>query len=210
MIRLRVSGRRLIGRSLLLVGTLAALTPVSGTAQDPLLDRHESLLEPRISTLKGERVLVVTATGDPNLVGPAAFGLLFQLYFSIPETPKGLALPPPRARWPEDLETPKDRWVGRYAMIVPTGVSELPSHQPPEGLQASLTEWEYGEVAEILHVGPYDQEQPTVQRLHEFVRANGYVTVGDHEEEYLRGPTMTGPGDPEKYLTILRYRVEKP
>jgi hypothetical protein len=200
----------LIGRSSLLFGTLAALTTVSVSAQDPLLDRYEPLLEPRISTLEGEKVLVVTATGDPNLVGPAAFGLLFQLYFSIPETPKGPGLGAPRARWPEDLGTPKDGWVGRYAMIVPRGVSELPPHQPPEGLRASLTEWEYGEVAEILHVGPYDREQPTVQRLHEFVSANGYVTVGGHEEEYLRGPGMTGPGDPEKYLTILRYRVEKP
>jgi hypothetical protein len=197
-------------RCFLFAGALAAAAPVALAAQDPLLDQFRHLLEPRITTLKAEKVLVVTAKGDPNLVGQAAFGLLFQLYFSIPETPKGPGMPVPRARWPEDLGAPKDGWVGRYAMIVPEGVSELPPHQAPEGVEASLTEWEYGEVGEILHVGGYDQEVPTVERLHEYLRASGYVPVGGHEEEYLRGPTMTGPGDPEKYLTILRYRVEKP
>jgi hypothetical protein len=72
-----------------------------------------------------------------------------------------------------------------------------------------LTTWEYGEVAEILHVGPYDREEPTLQRLRKFVQAEGYAIVGEHEEEYVRGPTLTGPGDPEQYLTILRYRVAK-
>jgi hypothetical protein len=201
--------RRSIVRGFLFAGALAAAAPVALAAQDLLLDRYRHLLEPRITTLKAEKVLVVTAKGDPNLVGPAAFGLLFQLYFSIRETPKGPGMPVPRARWPEDLEAPKDDWVGRYAMIVPDRVSELPPHHAPEGLEASLSEWEYGEMGEILHVGRYDQEGPTVERLNEYLRASGYVTVGGHEEEYLRGPTMTGPGDPEKYLTILRYRVVK-
>ena len=70
-----------------------------------------------------------------------------------------------------------------------------------------LTTWEYGEVAEVLHIGPYDREEPTLQRLREFVQVEGYALVEEHEEEYIRGPTMAGPGDPEQYLTILRYRV---
>jgi hypothetical protein len=34
------------------------------------------------------------------------------------------------------------------------------------------------------------------------------VGVG-HEEEYISGPSQSGKGDPEKYVTILRYRVRK-
>lgn len=33
--------------------------------------------------------------------------------------------------------------------------------------------------------------------------------VGEHEEEYVKGPGMLFAGDPEQYLTIIRLRVEK-
>lgn len=57
-----------------------------------------------------------------------------------------------------------------------------------------MTTWEYGEVVEVLHVGPYDQEEPALAALREFVASQGYQVVDGHEEEYVRGPTMTGPG----------------
>ena len=76
-------------------------------------------------------------------------------------------------------------------------------------MKASLETWEYGEVAEILHIGPYNKEEPTVNKLMNFIKEQGYEVAGLHEEEYLKGPTMAGPGDPEKYLTIIRYRVKK-
>jgi hypothetical protein len=195
---------------LLLVGALGSAVPEFAAAQDPVLAQFEHLKEPRITERPAEQMLVVTAKGDPNIAGAGAFGLVFQLYFSIPETPKGPGFQFPRARWPESLDTPKTDWVGRYALPVPQTVTELPGHQAPKGLVASLEEWEYGEVAEILHVGPYAEEPPTLERLLEFVRASGYVTLGGHEEEYVRGPTMSGPGEPERYLTILRYRVKRP
>jgi hypothetical protein len=31
--------------------------------------------------------------------------------------------------------------------------------------------------------------------------------MGDHEEEYVRGPGMVFAGDPRKYLTIIRLRI---
>jgi effector-binding domain-containing protein len=64
-------------------------------------------------------------------------------------------------------------------------------------------------VAEILHVGPYRTEQPDIERLLQFISANGYRAVGEHEEEYVKGPGMLFAGDPEQYLTIIRLRVEK-
>ena len=99
--------------------------------------------------------------------------------------------------------------MGRYALPVPETVEALPGRAGTEGMRASITTWEYGEIAEILHVGPYDREQPTIARLKAFVEAEGYELVGGHEEEYLLGPTLAGPGDPEEYLTILRYRVRE-
>jgi effector-binding domain-containing protein len=64
-------------------------------------------------------------------------------------------------------------------------------------------------VAEILHIGPYDREEPDIARLTGFIKDNGYSIIGDHEEEYLKGPGMFSKGNPEKYYTIIRYRVKK-
>jgi hypothetical protein len=186
---------------------LAAALPGALAAQDSLLARFEHLREPQVTRKADETVIEVRARGDPRIAGGRAFGLAFQLYYSIPETPKPGLLGAPRARWPVTFDTPREQWLGVYALPVPATVKALPPHQAPEGLSAALTTWEYGEVAEILHVGPYDAEGPTIERLMAFVRARGYEIAGDHEEEYLRGPTMAGPGNPVEYLTILRYRV---
>lgn len=177
--------------------------------QDPLLADYEHLLEPRIVELENLKVIQVTATGDPDAVGPPAFGLVYQLYFSAPGIVMGPDFPAPRARWQASLDAPRAEWVGRYALPVPAEIASLPAHEPGAGLESALVEWEYGEVAEILHVGPYEEETPTVERLHAHIESSGYVTVGGHEEEYVRGPTMQGPGDPERYLTIIRYRVKR-
>lgn len=190
------------------VAALLALS-VYYVTQGPDLTKYEPLKTPQISTAPNAKMLVVEAQGDPNVVGAKAFGLLFQIYFKMKETPKGPGLPAPRARWPVALDAPKTEWVGLYALRVPESVAALPPHEAAPELKVSLASWEYGEIAEILHVGPYDQEQPTVARLMDFIKARGYEAVGPHEEEYLKGPTMFSKGDPEKYVTIIRYRVKK-
>ena len=184
------------------------LAPATSAAQNVDPAQYEHLKEPRIVERPDERMLQVEATGDPNEMGGQAFGLLFQLYFSSGAA-TGFTPPIPRARWPADLTTPPSQWMGRYGLPLPETVRALPQHTAPDGVSASITTWEYGEMGEILHVGPYDAEQPTIERLHAFLEAQGYETVGGHEEEYIRGPTMTGPGNPDEYLTILRYQVRR-
>ena len=186
------------------------LTGLPCLAQNNIATRFEYLKQPKISTKKNQKMLVVEAKGDPNVIGGRAFGLVFQLYYSLQETPKGPIQDFPRARWPESLQSPKAEWTGLYALPVPETVTQLPPYQPREGLKASLATWEYGEVAEILHLGPYSREEPTLKQLREFIREQGYVTIGGHEEEYIIGPTVNAKGDPEKDVTILRYQVQKP
>ena len=76
-------------------------------------------------------------------------------------------------------------------------------------MRLKITTWVYGEVAEVLHIGPYSAEQMDIQRLRAFIDSQGYRVVGDHEEEYIKGPGMLFAGNPDKYLTIIRLRVEK-
>lgn len=61
-----------------LVWTAAGTLALAGQEVDPAA--YEHLVEPRIVERADERLLQVRAVGDPNEIGSAAFGLLFQLY----------------------------------------------------------------------------------------------------------------------------------
>ncbi len=69
-----------------------------------------------------------------------------------------------------------------------------------------LEKWKEGKAAQILHVGPYSAEQPTIAVLHEFIKASGYMLEGKHHEIYLSDPRKTAP---EKLKTIIRQAVGK-
>jgi len=165
------------------------------------------LRDPRLTHMSDERMLVVDATGDPNIVGARAFKQLFGRYYTLERVSRRQRPPAPRARWPKPAETPRQQWVGHYALPVP-GAAALPSAARGD-LPTSIATWAYGDVAEVLHVGPYSTEEPDINRLLAFVTSKGYRAVGDHEEEYVRGPGAFFAGDPSKYLTIIRLRVEK-
>jgi hypothetical protein len=192
----------------ILVIVLIALALMFGGPQGPSFEDIADRAEPQIVNKVSEKVIVVTAKGNPNDVGGLAFGTLMKAYFKVPGAVKwGPGLEAPRARWPLSADVPMEEWIGRYAMPVPKATTELPEMDVPKGLKMELTTWEYGEVAEILHVGPYDSETPTVEKLMAFVAESGYEVAGEHEEEYLKGPGMLFAGDDGKYLTIIRYEV---
>ncbi len=189
---------------------IAVVLFVIGSPQGPRLSDVASLKEPRITSCPGQRVLQVTAKGNPELIGKKAFRLLMKAYFGVKGVPKyGPNFKPPRARWPSGIETPASEWIGLYAMPVPDSISAVPAAKVPEGMKIEFTKWDYGEVAEILHVGGYAMEPPTSARLKSFINDKGYEIAGYHEEEYLKGPGMLFPGDPKNYLTIIRYQVRK-
>jgi hypothetical protein len=201
----------IVGSAAIVMGVLAAgaaLLFLGTGGPDPA--QFEYLKEPQVRASAGQKVLQVEARGAPEAVGGRAFGLLFKTYFKLKGVPKGRKQPAPRARWPLSLHTPKDQWIGRYALPVPEDVGPLPaSAAGSPGLRVELTTWPYGEVAEILHAGSYDTEEPTIRKLMQFIKNSGYEIAGEHEEEYLKGPGLLFRGDPRKYLTIIRYRVKK-
>ncbi len=192
------------------MAVLFAMAPVStGCSQCTRdLSRYDVLKNPRISQKPKQKMIVVELKGDPNEVGGKAFKKLFKTYWGLKKKVKGLENAAPLARWPSALDTPKDKWIGIYGLPVPDEVEELPESDG-EGPEVRLEHWEYGETAEILHVGPYSGETPTIEKLHAFIEERGYEIAGPHEEEYIKGPGMFFNGNPDKYKTIIRYPVKK-
>jgi hypothetical protein len=181
-----------------LIVCLLGLLSLTSIAQD--FSKYESLKEPQINKMEKQRMLVVEAKGDPNVAAKDAFSLLFKTYFSLP----GAKMVAPRARWmAAEGGASKNEWVGLYALPLPESITSLPSGVT--GVR--IEDWEYGEVAEILHIGPYGEEAAAIQKLHKFIQEKGYKIAGPHEEEYLKGPGMAA--SPADYWTIIRYQVKK-
>lgn len=172
------------------------------------IQEYEHLATPEISEKSAQKMLVYEAVGDPNETVGNAFGALFSTFFKLKKE-HDMDMAAPRARWPKPADTPKDQWLGIYGMPVAESVTKIPDELLSKHPELKLETWEYGEVAEILHIGSYATENPTVEKLHQFITDSGYEIVGPHEEEYLKGPGMFGKGNPDKYYTIIRYPVAK-
>lgn len=172
------------------------------------ITEFDYLTEPQISYKPAQKMLVIEVNGDPNTVGKDAFGQLFSSFFAIKKDYPDLMMNPPRVRWPLSAEVPADEWIGIYALPLSNVVEKLPlSHKVSPN--ARIDTWYDDEVAEILHVGAYEDETPTIEKLKMFINDQGYEIIGDHEEEYLKGPGMFFKGNPQKYRTIIRYEVSK-
>lgn len=161
---------------------------------------------PRIVDLPNRTMAVVRTVGDPNTVATGAlqalYGAVYTLKFAGKKLGNDFKVEPLRARWPDAHLVPKDQWTGLWGLPIPDGTAILPQKVPD--IEVAIETWTYGTVAEILHIGPYTTEGGTVEVLHAFIRDNGYVIAGVHEEEYLTRPTA------KVQKTIIRYAIRRP
>jgi hypothetical protein len=65
--------------------------------------------------------------------------------------------------------------------------------------------YDEGRSVQIMHIGPYSAEGPTIARLHEFAKEKGYSLRGKHHEIYLGDPRRTAP---ERLRTVIRQPVQ--
>lgn len=72
---------------------------------------------------------------------------------------------------------------------------------PPQLDAIRFERFEEGPCAQIMHIGPYSAEGPTIQSLHEHITTQGYALAGKHHEIYLSDPSRVAP---EKLKTIIR------
>ena len=169
----------------------------------------------------------VDGHGNPNTAASykAAvewlYGVSYAMKFAAKALGQDYAVPPLEGLWwAEDnaafTERAKDRWNWTMMIMAPGFVT-------PEMFEAAVanTRKKLGEVpaslrfepydeglaVQIMHVGSYDDEAPTIRRLHaEFIPEHGLAENGEHHEIYLSDPRKT---EPAKLKTILRQPVRR-
>ena len=168
--------------------------------------RKPSKTEPQILEMPAQKMAAVYARGKPDQVFPQVlptlYGSVYTLKFDLKK--KGLStfkVSGLRARYPDAHLVPLDEWTHVIGLPVPEDTTSLP--QKVGGGEVKTETWEYGTVAQILHLGPYNEEHTAVERLHRFIDDSGYEIIGVHEEEYLTRPDSKIP------KTIIRYRVKR-
>lgn len=58
-----------------------------------------------------------------------------------------------------------------------------------------------GETAQIMHIGPFSEEGPTIKKVHDFILESGKQLTGLHHEIYL---SDIRKGKPENWKTVIR------
>jgi hypothetical protein len=62
-----------------------------------------------------------------------------------------------------------------------------------------------GKAAQLMHIGPFSEEGPTIEKLHKHIEANGQKLSGKHHEIYLSDIRRAAP---EKWKTIIRQPMK--
>lgn len=58
-----------------------------------------------------------------------------------------------------------------------------------------------GQAAQLMHIGPFEDEAPNIEKVHQFIEAANLKRVGKHHEIYL---TDIRRAAPEKWKTVIR------
>lgn len=86
--------------------------------------------------------------------------------------------------------------------MVDAATAEVNKKKSPAALSRLRFEaFTEGKCAQILHIGPFSAEGPTIAKLHQFIETSGGKLCGKHHEIYLSDIRKAAP---EKWKTIIR------
>jgi hypothetical protein len=173
------------------------------------------------------RFLMIDGKGDPNT--SPAYAAAVEALFSVSYTAKFMVkkgrqqidyavMPLEGLWWSEALSSfvtgERSKWQWTMMIMQPDFVDTAVIEAAMEEVrrkkalaavdQLRLESFTEGPCAQILHIGPFSEEGPTIQRVHEFIRERSALT-GKHHEVYLSDIRRAAP---EKWRTIIRQPME--
>jgi hypothetical protein len=177
---------------------------------------------PRLSYLS------IDGSGDPNTASAyqeavqALFSLAYTIKFAIKKSSAATdyaVMPLEGLWWVDDMRqfsvARKHEWQWTLMIMQPSIVTQpiveaCRSDLAKKKDLASLSKVKFagfteGRAAQILHIGPFAEEGPTIEKLHDFIAASGSKLAGKHHEIYLSDIRRAAP---DKWKTIIRQPVE--
>jgi hypothetical protein len=153
-----------------------------------------------------------------------ALGALYSVAYTLKFSSKAQGLdfkvmPLEGLWWADDMaafaEANKETWKWTAMILVPDFVTEemvgeakaqaMEKKGVPAISGVRLETFREGPSAQILYIGPYADEDDTIERIHQFIEQQGHRLRGKHHEIYLSDPNRTAP---EKLKTVIRQPYE--
>jgi hypothetical protein len=173
-----------------------------------------------------QQYLMVDGHGDPNSsvlfqdAIEALFSLSYTLKFMLKKQSREdyTVMPLEGLWWADDMtsfsEGNRDAWLWTLMILQPSFITNTDVEVARQQLMAKkevillpmvrLEMMDEGACMQILHIGSFSEEPPTIQKLHQFIKEQGYRLRGKHREIYLSDMRRTAP---EKLKTIIRQPV---
>lgn len=201
--------------------------------RSPKVDLHKQFKaeyaasrKPSIVKVGPAQYLCVAGSGKPTdahfgeAIG-ALYAVAFPLKMASKAAGRDYVIPKMEGLWATDefaeypVPAEPSSWNWQLLIRVPafittkqlrdTQKAQLAKGKPEHIQRVKLLKLREGKCAQILHIGPYDKEQPTIRTMLEFAAAKGLKPHGLHHEIYLSDPSKVAP---EKLRTIIRHPVK--
>jgi hypothetical protein len=188
---------------------------------------YSATREPAFVDVPELSFLMIDGHGDPNSAPAyadavqALYSVAYTIRFALKRAPEAVdapVMPMEGLWWTPDMATfstdDKSQWDWTMMIVVPEQVAAAvvddaraaaARKHPLASLdRVRLERFAEGRCAQVLHVGPYSAEGPTIAALHAFIAEQGCTLAGKHHEIYLGDPRRSAP---EKLRTIVRQPV---
>jgi hypothetical protein len=171
--------------------------------------------------------LMIDGEGDPNTskefaaAVEALFAVAYTAKFMVKKGPAAVdyaVMPLEALWWADDMSNfaaDKSKW--KWTAMIPqppfvskkmlaAAIADVKQKKDLPGLPKLRVETlKEGRCAQILHIGPFSEEGPTIEKLHRFIAEEGRQPTGKHHEIYLSDIRRAAPG---KWKTIVRQPME--
>ncbi len=166
-------------------------------------------------------------SGNPNnseqfqRITEALYGLAYTIKFKCKELDNDFVVPPLQGLWwANEMDAfstaRKDDWFWTLMMAMPDWVTAEMMEDSRRDVARKKDLPALGELrfenlyeglsVQIMYLGAYADEGPTISAMHQFAEEQGYGLRGKHHEIYIGDPRRNVP---EKLKTIIRQPIQK-
>lgn len=172
--------------------------------------------------------LMIDGKGDPNTAQEyadaveALFAVAYAIKFMVKKSALAIdygVMPLEGLWWANDMSKfstgDKSNWLWTMMIAQPpcvtpamveTATAEVKKKKNPAALaRLRFEEFNEGQCAQIMHLGPFSEEGPNIKKVHHFIETGGYQRRGKHHEIYLSDIRKAAPA---KWKTVIRQPMQ--